>query len=217
MVDIYNQFKDFKSLEVVFSKNGVPQKIFCSVKSIENDRIILDANNHENKDVYAIIGNELKLHIFTENGIYSAVSKVLNVKKGLLVTEYEIAYPIKSKHSQRREYFRADMHIDFKMDILSNEDNISIEDKTANICGKGMSFVSDKPFPEFDSIGVELVFKEKIIATTASLVYSKQIVVCNRPKYIHAFTFTSISQRGIDFIVKKCFLHQLKLRKKQNS
>ena len=30
--------------------------------------------------------------------------------------------------------------------------------------------------------------------------------------YTYALTFTNIAPRDIDFIVKKCFLHQLKLK-----
>ncbi len=217
MVDFYNQFKDFKSFEVVFSDtNDELQKLFCTIKSIENNRIIIFANNEKNKNVSAKVGDDLKLYIYTDNGIYSAVSKILLATNGIINTEYVITYPTNSKHSQRREYFRADMLLDFKMEIMINTElnqTSNITGKTKNICGKGMSFVSNKPFPDCDFIQIELRFKEKTITTNAELVYSKQIVVDNRPKFIHAFTFTKISQKNIDFIVKKCFLHQLELRK----
>lgn len=218
MVDIYNQFKDFKSFEVVFvDKEQQLQKLFCTVKRIENNRIVLNANNQKNENVYAEVGDELKLHIYTENGIYSASSKVLLATKGIIGTEYIIAYPANSKHSQRREYFRADLIIDFNMNIASEnkDETITISGKTKNICGKGMSFISDKPFPDYNTINLTLLFKEKQIETHASLVYSKPIVIDNRQRFVHAFTFTNISKMDIDFIVKKCFLHQLDLRKKQ--
>lgn len=218
MVDIYNQFKDFKSLEVVFlDKGGQLRKIFCTVKSIENNSIILDANNQKNENIFADVGDELKLHIYTENGIYSATSKIVLVTRGILNTEYIIAYPANSKHSQRREYFRADMDIPFKMKVITNTstgEKIVVESKTRNICGKGMSFVHDTDFFEYNTIEITLFFKEKSITTMATLVYSKQIVLGNKPKFIHAFTFNNISTKDIDFVVKKCFLHQLDLRKK---
>lgn len=218
MLDIYNQFKDFKSFEVVFlDEDGNPQKIFCTVKCIENDSIVLTADNKKNDDVIACIGDELKLHIYTENGIYSATSKILSVEKGLINTEYVIAYPSNSKHSQRREYFRADMNIDFKMNVIVSEETgetFAVQSKTRNICGKGMSFVCDRDFDDYYSIQIDLIFNERTINTSATLVYSKQIVVGSKPKYILAFTFNDISSGNIDFIVKKCFLHQLELRKK---
>lgn len=218
MIDIYNQFKDFKAFEVVFlDENSETQKLFCTIKSIENNSIIIDANNQKNKNIFAKVGDELKLHIYTENGIYTATSKVLLADKGILNTEYVISYPANSKHSQRREYFRADMDIKFKMQVINDAEsggNVFVESKTRNICGKGMSFVHDRDFTDYDSIEIEILFEEKSIKTQAALVYSKQIIVGNHPKFILAFNFNTISTKDIDFIVKKCFLHQLNLRKR---
>lgn len=220
MADIYDQFKDFKSFEVTFTDDrNELQKIFCNVKSIENNSIVVDANNKDNNNVFAHVGDELKLYIYTESGIYSATSKVLVANKGIVSTEYIITYPANSKHSQRREYFRADLNVNFKMYVTmphNSGPSFIIETATRNICGKGMSYIDDKPFPaEYENITIELLFGEKHINILSKLVYSKQTIVGNRPKYIHAFTFTNISQKDIDFIVKKCFLHQLDLRKKQ--
>lgn len=218
MADFYNEFKDFKSFEVVFhNKNNELQKIICNVKRIEHDRIIIDADNQKNLGVFADAGDEFNLHIYTENGIYSASSKILQVTRGTINTEYVIAYPANSKHSQRREYFRADISVPFTMSVLSiasPNTPVDINSKTKNICGKGMSYISDSVFPVHNLIELELTFPEKVIDTQAELVYSKQILINNRPKFIHAFTFTTINKGSIDFIIKKCFLHQLDLRKK---
>lgn len=219
MAELYSQFKDFKSFEVVFTdEQNQLQKLFCTIKNIENNRIIIDSNNNVSNNVMAKVGDELKLNVYTENGIYSAVSKVLTVSKGISNTEYVIAYPYNSKYSQRREYFRAEIPVEFRVTVFTNdapEEPIHIEGKAKNICGKGMCYVSNRPFPEYDSIQVEMFFKERTITTLASLVYSKTTVVNNHPAFIHAFTFTNISKNNIDFIVKKCFLYQLELRKKQ--
>lgn len=217
MVDIYEQFRDFKSFEVTFEdENGDNQKLFCNVKSVDNRAIVIEADNKVNK-VQANVNDELKLYIYTDNGIYSAVSEVLEATRHDKLTEYIIAYPENSKHSQRREYFRADLYVGFKMDIIFSTDSGSgmhIDATTKNICGKGMGYVGDSPFPAYESIKLSLLFEEKTVKTSARLVYSKQIIVHNKPKYIHAFTFTDISQRDIDFIVKKCFLYQLEMRKR---
>ena len=138
------------------------------------------------------------------------------VTKDIFNTEYIISYPENSKHSQRREYFRADLHIKFaiKRPAGDFEDIKILEGITKNICGKGMSFLSDKPFLENDSIEINLYFPDRTISTMAELVYAKQIVIDNNLKFINAFTFTTISGANINYIVKKCFLHQLNLRKK---
>lgn len=218
MVDIYNQFKDFKSFEIVFfNKEKELQRLFCSVKSIENNSLVITANNQKNKNVFAHAGDNIQLHIYTESGIYSSSSKIIMVTKGLLNTEYIITYPTNSKHSQRREYFRADIPVKFTMTVFPNEnieDCLVIESTTRNICGKGMSFISNKPFLDYIAIGVELFFDEKIVKTSAQLVYTKTIVINDQTKFIHAFTFTDITKKNIEFLIKKCFLHQLDLKKR---
>lgn len=218
MVDIYNQFKDFKSFEVhFFDEENELQKLICTVKSIENNSLVLNANNQKNKDVFAKVGDELKLHIYTDMGIYSATSKVILCSKGLINTEYVISYPTNSKHSQRREYFRADIPVKFKLVAHGNEnpeDIFVVESTTKNICGKGMSYVSAKPFFDYSSIQVELFFDECTISTSAQLVYTKALSLIDQTKFVHAFTFEDISKKDIEFLIKKCFLHQLDLRRK---
>jgi len=216
--DVFNQFRDFKSFEVAFyNQDKELQKLYCTVKSIENNRIVLNANNNTNKNIVASVGEDLQLHIYTENGIYSAKSKVILVSKGLINTEYIISYPANSKHSQRREYFRAEIPLKFNMKVFPSENSdkfFAIDGTTRNVCGKGMSFISDKLFLECEKIEVELAFDEKVVKTSAQLVYSKKIVIQDHSKFIHAFMFTDISKKDIEFIIKKCFLHQLDLRKK---
>lgn len=218
MVDIYDQFKDFKHFEVVFHNKGNElQKIYCNVKSIESGSLIISANNQKNKNVFAEIGNDLQLYIYTETGIYSASSKVILVSKGMINTEYIISYPTDSKHSQRREYFRADIPVKFALTVYPSEnleDCVVIKSTARNICGKGLSYISNKPFIDYIAIGVELYFDEKMVKTSAQLVYTKPIIINGQTKFIHAFTFTDISKSNIEFIIKKCFFHQLDLRKK---
>lgn len=218
MVDIYNQFRDFKSIEVVFRDSStLLQRILCSVRSIENNSIILYAKHAKNNNIVANVGTDIQLHIYTENGIYSSDSKVLLADKGLLGTEYVITYPAHSKHSQRREYFRAEIPVKFKMHIYTDDnfqESIPLDAVTKNICGKGMCFVSNKPFPTYSLLELELYFSEKAIKTSAELVYTKAITINDKQRFIHAFTFTDIENKNIEFIIKKCFLYQLDLRKR---
>ena len=217
MADIQDQFKDFKSFEVVFhGDDNELQKIYCTVKSIENDHIILNANNEKNKNVEANVDTPLQLYIYTERGIYSSTSEILSVTPGSINTEYVITYPTNSKHSQRREFFRADIAVDFKMSILTEDSHtpLIIKDKTKNICGCGMSYVDSNPFLAHKKIKVELFLEEKTIITSAELVYSKSFHVSGGERFIHAFMFTYIDKKDIELIIKKCFLHQLDLRKK---
>lgn len=217
MLDFYNQFKDFKAFEIAFlnSKKEL-QKLLCNIKSIESNRIVLNANNQKNKNIFAEVGDELKLHIYTENGIYSATARVLLVTRGLVSTEYIISYPANSKHSQRREYFRAEIPVKFILTVFpeNNAEPYVIEATAQNVCGKGMSYIAQAPFPDYYSLELEMFFEERSIKTSAELVYTRPVQIGGIPHFINAFTLTSISKRDIEFIVKQCFLHQLHLKKK---
>ena len=221
MADIYNQFQDFKSFEVIFyNEEKELQKILCTIKSIEKSSIFLSASNNKNKNIFAKVGTDLQLYIYTERGIYSASSKVLLAIPGFLNADYVISYPIDSKHSQRREYLRADIPVNFKI-LLSTKDETTnstvIRSITKNISGKGMSYIGDKPFLDYETMNIELDFDDNAVTTKAELVYSQPILVKGVEKYVHAFLFTNISKQNIEFIIKKCFLHQLDLRKKPSS
>lgn len=218
MIDIFNQFREFKSFEAALIHEGDnPQKIFCSINSVENDKITIDASNKKNHAV-AVVGDELKLYIYTENGVYTAKSKVLEVDKGLLLTKYVIAHPEDTKHSQRRDYFRADMTVKFNIEATPKDETQKIfleRAETKNICGKGLCYISKHPFPVCKEIKIDLWLDNETIETESILIHSSETTIAGKIKYIHAFNFTTISQRNIDYIVKKCFLHQLELRKQQ--
>lgn len=217
MLDISKQFKEFKVFEVAFfSEKRELQKLLCTVKSIESNRIVINANNQKNKNIFASSDDELQLHIYTEQGVYSATSKVLLVSKGIISTEYVITYPENSKHSQRREYFRAEIAVNFALTVFNDGDSeqVIINSTTKNICGKGMSYIADEPLGGYSTLEVEFFFQERVIRSFAELVYTQPIMVGEKQQYINAFTLTDISKHNIEFIIKKCFLHQLDLRKK---
>lgn len=219
MIDIINQFREFKAFEAVFSHDEKTlQKIHCGVSSVEDDKILIDASNKRNTAT-ASVGDELKLYIYTENGIYTAYSRVLEVDRGLLLTKYTIEYPTETKHSQRRDYYRVNLAV--KLNIEAHPKDTTQEKfiesaYTKNICGKGMCYISKYPFPKYyESIKISLYFDTVTIETEASLVHTTETLIANEIKYIHAFNFTTITRRDTDFIVKKCFMHQLEVRKQE--
>ena len=217
MLDIYNQIQNIKSLEIGFIDNkGTSHKLVCTVKFVDNEYLILIANNQQNNHVFAKAGNELNVCIFTEMGVFTAVSKVVQVFEGVVNSEYIITYPEKSRHFQRREYFRVSMSVDTNITIIRDSPDLSdliIHSKTKNICGKGMSCLCEQLIPDYAVIVVELLFSERVITTLAAPIYNKKINIYDQSKVINGFSFLDITKKDIDFIVKKCFLHQLEQRK----
>lgn len=217
MQDIYNQIKSIKSLEFSFTdSHGVLQKIVGSIKLVENEHIIIIANIRRNKKKFAKSGNEINVYIYAENGVFKAVSKIIDVFIGVASIEYVISPLEKSQHFQRREYFRERMSIEANITMITKSPQLNdymIFTKTRNICGKGMSFVSDYVISDCDLIIVELHFPEKTIAAVAIPIHYQKMKYYGKSKIIHGFSFIDIEQKDIDFIVKKCFLHQLKMLK----
>ncbi len=109
--------------------------------------MIIEADNKLNKKVHADVNDELKLHIYTDNGIYSADSKVFGGFKTRQIDRIRYRLPSIANISTPRVVLRADLTVDFKMDIkLPDGSNKLVSATTKNICGKGMSYVADKPF-----------------------------------------------------------------------
>jgi c-di-GMP-binding flagellar brake protein YcgR len=218
MLDIFKQYKDFKAFEIVYyNEDKQPHKILCTLQNIEDDRIVVHADIKKNHSAYARLGDDVQMNIYTELGVYSSMSKILSVEKRTTLTEYVLAYPQYSRHSQRREYFRADIAIKFEMQVTTLENRVfNITGVTKNICGNGMCYISDKSFSGYSDIKLRLLFEKKAIDIGAELVYSRPQIINNVcTKFINAFTFNEISEKDTDFIVQQCFLHQLKLRQKR--
>lgn len=217
MLDVYEQIDKIKSFEISFTDSRSSlQKLKCLVKGVDDKHISIFANNRKNKHVLAKVGNEINVYIYTELGVFTAVSKIMKVSVGIRHTQYVLSPLEKSKHFQRREYFRDDMMIDANITIITKSEesnNYIVMTKTRNICGKGMSFLADYSIPDYASLIVELFFKERKVTTMAVPIHCQKIKLYNQTKLLHGFNFVDLSQKDIDFIVKKCFLHQLELRK----
>ncbi len=209
MADIFEEYKNLKSFEVEFFDEVYLHRIMCKIKNIEPEKMLIVSENNKTGDAKPKVGTNLTLNVYSENGIYSSISRVLEVREEDDITVYAISYPTQNKVNQRREYFRADLKIPFKMTIIrSNKEDI-IEGETVNICGKGICIKTTKPFLPYKSIDVVINFKNREIKTGAEYVYSRTLAENGRPVFNHAFILTTIEQKDIDFIVGQCFLYQL--------
>ena len=209
MPDIFEEYKNLKSFEIEFFDEVYLQRIMCKIRNIEPDRMLVVSENSKTGEVKPKVGTNLTLNVYSENGIYSSLSHVLDVYEEDNITVYAISYPTQNKVNQRREYFRADLNIPYTMTVLRKGKEDIIEGETVNICGKGVCIKTNKPFLPYNEIHLVLNFKKKVINTDAEYVYSRTVVENGRPVFHHAFVLTTIEQADIDFIVGQCFLYQL--------
>lgn len=206
-MNIFEKYKNLKSFEVEFHDQTYTHRIICKIRNIQPDKMFIYPINESESNPG--IGTQLNLNVFTENGIYNSISKVIDVLQENGTTLYAIAYPSQNKITQRREYFRANLNIPYKMSVKRTSKTDILEGKTVNICGKGICIKTTKPFLPYKSIDVVINFKNREIKTGAEYVYSRTLAENGRPVFNHAFILTTIEQKDIDFIVGQCFLYQL--------
>lgn len=209
MVDFLDEYKNLKSFEVEFFDEVYMHRIMCKIKNIETDKILIVSDNSKTGDVKPKVGTNLTLNVYSENGIYNSLSTVIGVEEDDDYTTYAITFPAQNKVTQRREYFRANLHIPFTMKVLRKDKTDIIEGETVNICGKGICIQNSKPFLPYDKIDLNINFKNHTITTNAEYVYSRTVADNGRPAFQHAFMLTTIAQEDIDYIVGQCFLYQL--------
>ena len=70
---------------------------------------------------------------FSEDGVYSATSRIISSNYLNETTFYMLSFPSNIKHSQRREYLRADIQTDFVLSIFLGDEEVNkIFAKTKN-------------------------------------------------------------------------------------
>lgn len=209
MPDIFGEYKNLKSFEVEFFDEVYMHRIMCKIKNIEPDKMLIYSENSKTGEIKPKTGTNLTLNVYSENGIYNSLSRVIDVQDDGEYTVYAITYPAQNKVTQRREYFRANLHIPYNMTVKRNQKEDILDGETVNICGKGICIQTTKPFLPYESINVLLKFQTRTIETGAEYVYTRTLVENGRPAFQHAFVLTTIKQEDVDYIVGQCFLYQL--------
>ena len=192
----YSFFKPSNKLEIKIGD----ESHFCTIYYVENEEITVFLDT--GKDLPEC---EVEINIYAQDGIYNAKSRILS---GNCLGEkvfYKLAFPTNIKHSQRREYLRADIETPFHLLIKDGgEKPVMVESITKNICAKGLCFVSDRLITSYSNLSVELLLDGRVIKTHAELVWSNPVRMENTFKFMTAVMFTDIVQDDMDYIAKQC-------------
>lgn len=192
----YSFLKPSNKLEIKIGN----ESHFCTIYYVENEEITVFLDT--GKDLPEC---DVEINIYAADGIYSAKSTILS---GNCLGEkvfYKLAFPVNIKHSQRREYLRADIEAPFHLLIKEgNEKPIMLESTTKNLCAKGLCFVSEKLITSYSDLSVEMIVDGKMVKTKAELVWTNPVRMDNTFKFMTALTFTDISKEDMDFVAKQC-------------
>lgn len=192
----YTFLKPSNKLEII--ANG--HNLYCTIYFVENDGITVFTDNKNQ-----LSEQDIEINIYSFDGIYYAKSKILSSNELNGQIFYRLAFPMHIKHTQRREYLRADIETDFTLNVTHYEDEVEkISSVTKNICAKGLCFIASKPIKTYSQLSIELYLGGRVIFTHAEIVYSNPVRVNNSFKFMTAVTFTDVSKEAMDFITKEC-------------
>lgn len=192
----YNFLKPSNKLEIKIDS----ESYFCTIYYVENDEITVFLDS-----ITDLPEREVEINIYAQDGIYNAKSTILSSNCLGEKVFYKLAFPTNIKHSQRREYLRADIETEFYLKIEDQDADVQeIRSITKNICAKGLCFVADKLITAYTNAYIEIYLKGTTIKTHAELVYANPVRMDNTFKFMTAFTFTDIPKEQMDFIAKEC-------------
>ena len=192
----YSFLKPSNKLEIILDGKSY----FCTIYYVENDKLTVFFEKQTQ-----LPEKEIEINIYAEDGIYNATSRILSSNYLNETTFYMLYFPSNIKHSQRREFLRADIETDFSLTLrLDGTEVDKIVSITKNICAKGLAFIADRQMSAYTDMEAELYLEGKIIRTHAELVYSNPVRVDNTFKFLTAVTFTDISKEEMNFITLQC-------------
>lgn len=152
-------------------------------------------------------GEKINIHVYTDEGIYSIESDVIDFGDDYCV----ISMPTVLKHSQRREFLRANLEL--KVLLSFRNENYELEHheiKTINVCGRGICFNFKENISKIKDAHVEIFLSEQIVETDAEIVYVRPSNTEEGLMFFVAMMLTTISNQDTNAIVRECFLYKLK-------
>ena len=203
MVDFFIFIKEQQKVELIFNKD---RRIYGIITSVVGDRVTIVTEQKVNPNK----NQTVEINTYSENGVYSGIAKVIDSKWEYKKRSIIVEYPKEIKHSQRREYLRANIKTPFELTIINGEETSVINGDAKDICGKGISFYYDRPLSQFSKYNVKIKLKNREILSSCQLVYTKVAIVDMRPKFINAFVLTGITVDDTKFIVDECMNYHLK-------
>ncbi len=218
-LDIYNHLCELLRFELVYKdEKGVPHCLKSHIKSLTEDKILIAAPRLKNNAVDLKDGQEFKMIVCANDGVYSGTSRII-AKELSLTPGIWIDYPYNSQRCQRREYLRAPLDLKFELVIYKNKEKTEKDIKKLKIndlSGKGLSFYDEVPLDNYYDIECNIFMndEEAPLKATCEHIYSIPDKT-QKGNYVNALAFVHIDDENIETIIKECFKCQLEMRRKE--
>ena len=197
-------------VEIIIKDGNDIAKYVAYYKKTRDENIIISPPQNPQRRFNYKSGQDLIIYLYTKGGIFKLNSVYLYSDN----ENCFVSLPNSSERIQRREYIRVDMPVKFAISV-SNKDNLQkFEGVTRNISAKGLNANLKIDISFYSKIEVTLQFPDKTIRTLARTVKVRNIEVKKTTLYNTSLEFMSISEKEMNYIVKKCFEYETLERRK---
>lgn len=208
MVEFFIFIREQQKVELIFNND---KRIYGTIITVLGNNITIVTEQKINLKK----NEKIEINTYSDNGVYSGESHVIDFKWEYKKRTIIIEYPREIKHTQRREYLRANIKTDFELIITKDNDENNnkkeiIKGKTRDLCGKGISFIYQKSLSQFSKYNVKIKLKTREILSSCQLVYTKITFEEGQPKFINAFVLSGITFDDSKFITEECMRYHLK-------
>ncbi len=209
-----DRYKDYleigKKIEIITRSTSGVVRFLCYLEEINKDSIIISKPKNKHIAFNFTCGQTLELYAYTRGGVFKLNCRL----EAYLENKCKLSLPLSVDNIQRREYIRVNMNVDAIIRPKPSTNIISLKTKTKNISAKGLNVLLDQDISRSASLEVSLLFPEKTISTTAKIIRVTPVEIDSKTYYSTSIMFVTISEKEIDFIVKKCFEFEALQRKK---
>ena len=208
-----DRYKDYleigKKIEIITRSTSGVVRFLCYLEEINKDSIIISKPKNKHIAFNFTCGQTLELYAYTRGGVFKLNCRL----EAYLENKCKLSLPLSVDNIQRREYIRVNMNVDAIIRPKPSTNIISLKTKTKNISAKGLNVLLDQDISRSASLEVSLLFPEKTITTTAKIIKVTPDEIDSKTYYSTSVMFVTISEKEIDFIVKKCFEFEALQRK----
>ena len=209
-----DRYKDYleigKKIEIITRNSKGVIRFLSYLEEINKDSIIISKPKNKHIAFNFTCGQTLELYAYTRGGVFKLNCRL----EAYLENKCKLSLPLSVDNIQRREYIRVNMNVDAIIRPKPAINIISLKTKTKNISAKGLNVLLDQDISRSASLEVSLLFPEKTISTTAKIIRVTPVEIDSKTYYSTSIMFVTISEKEIDFIVKKCFEFEALQRKK---
>lgn len=210
MEEYLNYISAEKKIDLIIRTPNGPIRFFSTFKNQDNNKITITKPTSKNLAFSCVANQPVEIYAYTNGGVFKLKCKFISCSQ----SECLLTLPSSVEKMQRREYIRVDLKIKTVLDLIIGDSKKTIQATSRNISAKGINLLLEEDISVYSKIELKLLFEEENITTIAKKVKVKPVKVDNKIYYDTSLSFITINEKGINFIVKKCFEYEAAQRRK---